>query len=353
MKCSRCGYESPEGTQYCGICGASTESMRTTPPSASPAMAVPIPPSRKLPWKILSVALAAFLIGSNIAWVYVKATDNHDLSAVSGRLDQLQKDYGTQGEALETQQSANSDLQKKYDDLLADLSNLGPQYELYQRLRIESLAADYYQTIRENVGPQSAGWRQNGGTWAELVSFCSELAMHDEGKMSWKDYEAMYFDGYQTYSYDDALAKLKFVNEYAGVSTSNTSVENVAAILQFIVGHVEYQRDMIDKFFAPVETLFYRSGDCEDFSALAAALFEVAGIDSAIGFFSSTSESSGHAMALVHLDNLGAYNWTYYSDLTSFGLSSGTWITIEPQSLITDQSGSWISQWVLEAAAEA
>jgi len=36
---------------------------------------------------------------------------------------------------------------------------------------------------------------------------------------------------------------------------------------------------------APIETIARRSGDCDDFAILAAALFEYYGIESAIGFF--------------------------------------------------------------------
>jgi transglutaminase-like putative cysteine protease len=183
------------------------------------------------------------------------------------------------------------------------------------------------------------------------VDFCANLAMHDERKVYWAEYEYLYYDGYQTHSYDDALAKLQYVLDYIGISSSNTSVEKIAGVLKFMNKYLHYEPDMIDKFFAPVETLAYRSGDCEDYSILAAALFELVGVDAAVAFFDD-ADLNGHAMTLVHLDSLGQYSYVYSPDLTSLGLSAGTWITIEPQSVITEQSGSWFAQWYLEVAAE-
>ena len=171
--------------------------------------------------------------------------------------------------------------------------------------------------------------------------------------MYWPEYEDEYYDWYGTYSYDDALAKLDYVLEFAGVSDFDTAVIKIEKILEFVNQNIEWQPDVIEKFFAPVETLSYASGDCDDFSMLAAALFEIAGIDSAIGFFTDITYTYGHAMVLVRLDNLGEYeDYWYYPDLTSDGLSSGEWIIIEPQWTIEYQDSDSIGDWYLDVVAD-
>jgi hypothetical protein len=130
----------------------------------------------------------------------------------------------------------------------------------------------------------------------------------------------------------------------------DTPTEKIHKILDFIYAHISYEKEIDDVFLAPVETLGFKSGDCDDFSILAAAFFEVTGIDAAVGFFEN-NEGEQHAMVLVHLEDLTGYNYLYFSDLTGKGLEPGKWIIIEPQSPIEFQSGSWIQQWNLLVAA--
>jgi len=110
---------------------------------------------------------------------------------------------------------------------------------------------------------------------------------------------------------------------------------------------------MNEAFLAPIETIARRSGDCDDFAILAAALFEYYGIESAIGFFlPPQGGQEGHSMALVHLNDLDSYKYYGFDDLSSRGLSEGRWIIIEPQGLIEDQHDAQISQWGLYIASE-
>ncbi len=351
LKCPRCGSDNPDGVGFCGYCGE--KSVAGTSPSA--ATTVPSstgkPPPKWNSWKILSVAVVALLVISNSAWVAVKISDGNSMNDANERIDRLESDYQEEQSKTTDLQSQLSTLQTTIDDLDKILATV-PELELNERLRIGSLGSDYYQTIREEVGPQSIDWRLYGGDWQDDVEFCANLAMHDECLVYWPTYEGAYYNWYGTHSYDDALAKLQYVLSYVGITSTNTTVEKIEAIQRFVSSYIEYQADMIDKFFAPVETLSYRSGDCDDFSILSSALFEVAGIDSAIGFFTDAGKASGHAMVLVHLNDLGPYSYTYYSDLTTLGLTAGQWIVIEPQSVIQDQSGDWFDGWYLEVAAE-
>ncbi|MEE8168765.1 MAG: transglutaminase-like domain-containing protein [Candidatus Hydrothermarchaeales archaeon] len=139
---------------------------------------------------------------------------------------------------------------------------------------------------------------------------------------------------------------------FAGVQDSSSEVSKLKKILGWLNANVHYESDLNNIFRAPVETLSLKSGDCDDYSILTGALFERAGVESAVGFFKASGEAEGHAMVLVRLDDLGGYPNRYYSDLTHRGLSSGKWIKIEPQRTIDRQSGDYIKKWNLVSASE-
>ncbi|MCX6651589.1 MAG: hypothetical protein NT131_08060 [Methanomassiliicoccales archaeon] len=219
-------------------------------------------------------------------------------------------------------------------------------------VRMDSTTADYYQTLREEVGPQSASWSSRGSDWDDDVQFCANLAKHDIGAVYWETYDDYYFEAKGTHAYDDAHNELLEILALAGVKSTDDDITQMVKILDFINLNVDYASDLEDKFFAPVETLAYGSGDCDDYSILAAALFELVGVDSAVAFFSNNLDE-GHAMTLVHLDDLGDYGYYYYDDLTTIGLQAGNWIIIEPQDLISAQDDpQWTGQWDVEVAAE-
>ena len=360
MKCANCGSDNPEGLEFCGFCGAS---MARVQPVAAPAGS-PIVQSQSVGgagiWKIITVLLIVVIVVLNGLWIAVKLSDDSAIDDSNLEIDQLESDIedaNHENAALESEvdslENELDELQSDYDELEDMYSVLPREIQLYQHLDLESLQADYYQTIREEAGPQSVSWWLYGSTWQEQVEFCADLALHDQGLLYWTGYEDTYHDWYGTYSYDDARDILDFVLDYCGTSVTNTSVEKITEILAFMWDQIEYQPDMIEKFFAPVETLSHGSGDCDDFATLAAALFGAAGIESAIGFFTDPTYTYGHAMTLVKLDDLGPYDYTYYDDLTSMGLSSGTWIVIEPQLLIDNQSAEATGDWYIVAAAES
>jgi len=57
--------------------------------------------------------------------------------------------------------------------------------------------------------------------------------------------------------------------------------------------------------------------------------------------------------ARVHLNDINGTGYAYYEDLTSFDLSPGKWIKIEPQGTIDRQGDEdWIRQWNIKMAIE-
>lgn len=262
------------------------------------------------PWIVVACVAIVLLLVSNVYWVVTSEPVTLDGS-------------GDQGEA-----------------------------EYLELVRMDSTTADYYQTLREEVGPQSASWSYGGSDWEDDVEFCADLARHDIGEVYWETYDDYYFDATGAHAYNDAYNELLEIISLAGVRSTDDDITQMAKILEFINLKVDYASDLEDKFFAPVETLAYGTGDCDDYSILATALFELVGVDSAVAFFSN-AQDEGHAMALVHLDDLGDYGYYYYSDLVSLGLQAGDWIIIEPQDLISAQDDpQWIEQWDVEVAME-
>jgi len=71
----------------------------------------------------------------------------------------------------------------------------------------------------------------------------------------------------------------------AGISSSDSDVTNIDKVLAFINSDVHYESRLLDHMWFPCETLTFHSGDCTSFSILAAAMFEEAGIKTAIGFY--------------------------------------------------------------------
>jgi predicted nuclease with TOPRIM domain len=265
--------------------------------------------------------------------------------------------------------------QNQYDELLAQYSTLFAQYDAltneynllshdYDSLEfsyravldelmfldivhIDSLVHDYYQTIRDEKSP----WLEID---SEMATFYSKFSKHDQGTIWWPDIGTDYYDITGSHRYSEARVTLMNLIALAGVDSSDTGPEKIGKILSFVNSKIEYQYDLHDRGFFPTETLSSGTGDCEDYSILFSALFELSGIESAIGLFENDAGTSGHAMVLVYLPDLGGYGHYYYSDLTSYGLRSGKWIIIEPQydSLQDQCNSNWILKWNIKAAAE-
>lgn len=244
-------------------------------------------------------------------------------------------------------------LKEGFNSLMQSYSSLQWDLELEKALRIGNSLESYYDYLRQELGFKGVKYRWLTYTenyWQIEADFAAKLALHDLGLFHWPSLEKDYYDVVGEYSYDTAKRKIDQVISLIGVSAYDTSTEKIRKTLLFVNRHIRYERDVNDIFLAPVETLGYKSGDCDDFSILVAALFEAEGVDSAVGFFTNEN-GEYHAMVLVHLEDLTGYSYRYFPDLTDLGLKEGRWIVIEPQRRIDDQGDGWIEQWILLAAA--
>ena len=239
-------------------------------------------------------------------------------------------------------------LQASVDNLTAINAQLTTKQQPSEALRIGHLLADYYDEVRD--ANSTSSWWDAPATLQDKVEFAADLARHGLGQIYWVDYEDTYFRLAKEHSYTTARRDLDEVLNLIGISTTDSSTQKIDKVLDFISAHINYENDMNEAYLAPMETLGFLSGDCDDYAILAAALFEAVGIDSAVGFFNKGSSS--HAMTLVHLDGISPNGCWYYSDLTSYGLQSGTWLKIEPQTTIENQMTDWVHQWNIEVAAE-
>jgi len=266
----------------------------------------------------------------------------------------LKINYDELDNSYNTLTSRYDELDILYDDIKLEKDELYAQYCLESEFRIGNSLESYYDTLREGLGPTGARYwwfSPEESQWQTEVEFAVALAQHDLWRIYWPTYESEYERLTGENSYETAWHKLSAIADYIPISQTDQSTEKIKKILEFLGEHIHYESEINDVFLSPVETLGYKSGDCDDYSILTAALFEFFGIESAIGFFKN-EENVYHAMVLVNLEDLGSYGNWYYSDLTSKGLSEGKWIKIEPQSSIEAQQDEWMHQWTLLVAYE-
>jgi len=229
-------------------------------------------------------------------------------------------------------------------------------------LRMNNTVSDFYQDLRDvylwNM-PESNGIFENATK--RNLNLGANLAKHDIGIINWSSFgcvnwnftETRYFEYTGTHSYDDARAILQFFINVSGVQSNDSVTEIVEKILWKVHEYITYSQDITYRCISPWETLSFGSGDCDNFSILVAALFELAGIDSAIASYYQQDSDYGHATVLIHSDDVSLNGIPSYSNLTVLGLSEGKWIIIDPQSTIEEQHDStFFSKWHIRAATD-
>lgn len=281
---------------------------------------------------------------SSLELDYMRLSGSYDLLQI--KYKDLEQRYNNCIQDYNSLLGDYNSLLEEYNGLLENYSALRKDYEIEAILRMGNSLASYYDIVRK----ESGSWQSN----AQMVQFAAKLALHSLGRYYWPLLESEFYKNVGKHSYDVAWAMLNAALSLTGATASQDPVERIARILDFIKRHIHYEYDVKDVILAPAETLTFKSGDCDDFTILAAALFEAVGIDSAVALFKHQdpgAEKQYHWMVLVHLDDLGEYSYWYYSDLTSIGLASGKWIKIEPQLTIENQGSEWVGKWSLLAAA--
>jgi hypothetical protein len=275
-------------------------------------------------------------------------------TALQTTLTDLNNSYSTLNALHQALSENKVQLEIDYDSLVDEYTVLSLDYAVEKCLRIGNSLESYYDYLRQELGPTGTEnwWRQTDPNyWQTSVDFAANLALHDIRRIYWPAIEEDYYGTLGEYSYDTAFLKMQEVMSFMEFHSEDSATVLITKILNFVNNYIHYELEVNDVFLAPVETLAYKSGDCDDFSILVAAMLDYMGIESAIGFFVNEHDQY-HAMILVNLVDLGGYNHYYYDDLTSHGLDSGRWIILEPQATIEMQGNSWVKQWTLFAVSE-
>ncbi|MBO3800478.1 MAG: hypothetical protein FGF52_05450 [Candidatus Brockarchaeota archaeon] len=92
----------------------------------------------------------------------------------------------------------------------------------------------------------------------------SELAKHSLGRIYWPASEERFYELSGEHSYDTASRKMDEVFGLIGIEGTDAPVRKVEKILRFISDNIHYEKDYNDIFLAPLETLAFKSGDCDD-----------------------------------------------------------------------------------------
>ncbi|MBS7631802.1 hypothetical protein KEJ47_09610 [Candidatus Bathyarchaeota archaeon] len=269
---------------------------------------------------------------------YNELNSKYDL--LDSQYRQLQIDYNyldSRYKSLDSQykqlQTGYNHLEDQYKKLQISYNNLIEQRDYGTNVQIGNSLESYYDYLRDH-------------NLLDL-NFAAKLALHDLGRIYWPSIEKDYHDITGVYSYEVAKKKIDKIISIIGIRSYDSPTVKIQKILDFIHYHIHYEGEIDNVYHAPVETLAFSSGDCDDYSILASALFEATGIDAAIGRFVN-SKNEYHSMVLVHLNDLEGYSYWYYESLTSKGLEKGRWIIIEPQSTIDYQHDEeWFKPWKL------
>jgi len=239
-------------------------------------------------------------------------------------------------------------LESDYSDLKGEYDQLWEENKMLHTLNIGNSLTSYYDALRYEFGPSGTTKWWNAAE--DSCIFAAQLALHDLHELYWIKIEETYGEDVGEESYKEAYEILKKAIEYCEINSMDSDTEKIDKILDFITLYVDYEPDLDDSLRAPVETLSLRSGDCDDFSILAAAMFEKVGIQSAIAFFQL--DDYAHAMILVHMDELDGYQSWGYDNLTKYDLEPGRWTIIDPQLEIELQGDDLMSEYKIYMAVE-
>jgi len=278
--------------------------------------------------------------------------ENQIIALESDKLTFQNQFISLQSQIHDLQDQINA-IQSNYDDLIQSYDDLEEKYEIETALRIGNSLESYYDFLRQEIGPTGVKnwWNyQTTNYWQTQADFAVNLALHDLRLIYWPSIEGDYYEDVGEYSYDTASEKISQIIDLIGVDEDDPVTIKAKKILDFVYFYIHYETEVNDVFLAPVETLGYKSGDCDDFTIPVTSLFEYVGIDSAIGLFVKDYDQY-HAMVLIHQHDLEDYPCYYFTDLRSMGLNSGHWLIIEPQLIIENQDTNWIEQWNLFVAA--
>ena len=272
---------------------------------------------------------------------------------LSSDYSDLNSDYNQLNSAHATLESDYNNLDSQYNSLESNYTELNGKYTKETTMRTGNLLQTFYQDVRADYFPSE---------YSKKASFAAKLAGHGIGKNYWSNLDNNFYENsYESYgkhihSYTEAKNELSKVYKLIGISSGDSQVTKIDKILKFVNSNIHGEADNQESFHAPMETITLKSGDCDDYSILVGALFEMAGIKTAIALNNPDKNGgTGHVFLVVQVSNTEGKLDYGYKDLTDKGLSSGWWYIIEPQLKLEDQHeyiSSHENRYTLEYAAE-
>jgi len=377
--CQKCGTSQNEEMKFCFNCGNAltqqnliaiqgqtlqtkqSDSPLSQNPFASGTQLLQVPEVKQSQKTDVQPpqAIPSELAKNNI-WINVSASMNLILiilfliqlifAPLSYPLSEEDEDFETKYEELNNRYLAldtkNKNLQSDYSILETNQSELMRKLEFIEKINTGHLLESCYEDIKDDYHEKFDDfWWKIIHDREEVIEFAARLAEHDLGRLYWTNANERYSSFTGNNMAEVAFSKLSLVPDFIQIDENDNTTVKIKKILSFVTSWVHYEFDLNEKFLSPIETLTFRSGDCDDFAILTSALFELVGIQSGLTFVIN-DEGGKHAMSLLHLDDLGGYDHYYFQDLTDHGLEEGKWILIEPQSPIEGQHNEgWMEQW--------
>ena len=361
MDCPKCGSLIETMKPFCGNCGFNIDMLDNssvlnyhhkplinTIPSHMQPTEVPLQRKKDNNLKssyYVSLALNIFIIALFMVQLLYSplVLPMSEEDEEKERLEKENEDLTLQYKNLE---GHHNQLGIDYHALQREFNELNKEWEFYNNINVGHFMGSCYEAIRDIYDEQwDSFWWNIIGDDEDVITFAANLAEHDLGRIYWTNINEKYRAKTGENMNFDASQKLSLVINFLEIGIYDSDIEKIQKILAFVNDWVSYEPDLNEKFLSPIETLTFRSGDCDDFAILVSALFELVDLESGIVFVTN-DDGDAHAMVILHREDLGPHGYYYFEDLTNHGLEEGRWILIEPQSIIENQHNEdWMEQW--------
>lgn len=260
---------------------------------------------------------AFFAVRQSSLHGYVIANISSTLEAKEYEIESLKKNLDKSMESTQLLEAKLKEAEKKGE---------------WDRLTtIDSPMQEYFELVRKSYAERP--WWQDS-TYEKQAQLAAQIAANAAGDAFWKKEEAKYSSKTGQNSYVVQADLLDALMNSAGINKSISDGEKLERILE-LLQHIKYENDLNNDFRFPLETLKLKSGDCDDFSIIAAAMLKRLGIKTAIVLVSGTE---------------GVHSWIAVQgnfELQKYKLagSKEEWMVVEPQFPYTRQSPEWFSKY--------
>jgi len=230
--------------------------------------------NKKLQKVLIFTTVIGLILSSSIATIFlVNQTRN---MALTIKYKRLLKDYENFFGFNETFQLDYSEYFRNYNKLLLKYNYLKIQFdsgiENKKMLPILDKMVWYYNSVRLTLGTKKSTNNR----------FAANLILHGSSQYNAFEEVEKILGPYNFWTFGDSLSDTKEAYSYCLEDWQINENSSLGEIFEFVSNNIEYRFDSeifeednsTDIYLSPLETLFYREGDCEDSAILAASLLE-------------------------------------------------------------------------------